>query len=846
MTSIPFADRFSALPLILAGPILRRVEQGAVTVWLALKEPCMVTLRIYERDAEGELTQRFEGRRHTIRVGDHLHIVAVTARAASDEMPLAWGDLYYYDLFFEAADQVGNRSLHTPGVLNVDVSAADALRRLVYADYPLPSFVLPPAEVSMLRLVHGSCRKSHGTGKEMLSALDTILETSITQGGQRPQQLFLTGDQIYADDVAEPLLFVLMDAGNFLLEGNEEEVLPLVNAPARSLAPGKRGEVVRNKALFTTTTPQNHLLALGEYAAMYLFAWSDVVWPTEFPAAEELWQAYPEARPAPDDQVKAEAEYSAQLERVGEFRAGLPQVRRALANIPTYTICDDHEITDDWFLDGAWCQHVLASPLGRRVIRNGLLAYALFQAWGNTPEQFAGENGGALLDALDAWRGDESDAEAQTLAELLGLPQAFGGRGELPRSTRALHWHHAYYGPRYQVLLMDTRTRRIYRGPHEFPGLLSPAAMHAQITTAAHREAEVTIIVSATPVLGVDFIESVQLWSHWSTRENYTYDCEAWALEWSTFQPFLKLVSAMKRVVFLSGDVHYSFGSSLDYWDQQAGTTARLVDFTSSPLCNEGAGSHIAMLAIGYPRLLHLLRGEGNPTIDFFAWDITAANHHMLGLVLGLIWRRIYLFWWAIPRLLAARRSRDEIVLPAHGWLKGAFHGNTPDRVYRIHYLRNTLARLKLRKRDSLRLRIATGFIRLVRLALGGVAFIETGSRRTHRELLLRQRTIKRPPAIAGRAAHGTHKLERGLAKRRSKLVEAVFHSVAWLNWWKAGELVVAYNSLGELRFEWTAEKREVIQRLWWHSDDPQHPLLKTDYHDTLNLPRWDAAPPLP
>ena len=69
-------------------------------------------------------------------------------------------------------------------------------------------------------------------------------------------------------------------------------------------------------------------------------------------------------------------------------------------------ICDDHDVTDDWYLDGAWCQRVLASPLGRRVVRNALLAYALFQAWGNTPDQFAEPNGLALLDALDTWRGE--------------------------------------------------------------------------------------------------------------------------------------------------------------------------------------------------------------------------------------------------------------------------------------------------------------------------------------------------------------------------------------------------------------------------------------------------------
>ena len=53
MSWIPLAERFDALPLILAGPLLRRVEPSSVTVWLALKESRKVVLRIYRRDDRG-------------------------------------------------------------------------------------------------------------------------------------------------------------------------------------------------------------------------------------------------------------------------------------------------------------------------------------------------------------------------------------------------------------------------------------------------------------------------------------------------------------------------------------------------------------------------------------------------------------------------------------------------------------------------------------------------------------------------------------------------------------------------------------------------------------------------
>src|SRR5258708_20519665 len=125
MTWTPLAERFSSLPLILTGPMLRRTEPHAVTVWLALKEPRVVTLRIYGKSAEGKLMQQLEGTRHTVRLGDHLHIVAVTPPSTNQHEHLAWGELYYYNLFFHTAnthgshDQDTHPDLETPGILNI-------------------------------------------------------------------------------------------------------------------------------------------------------------------------------------------------------------------------------------------------------------------------------------------------------------------------------------------------------------------------------------------------------------------------------------------------------------------------------------------------------------------------------------------------------------------------------------------------------------------------------------------------------------------------------------------------------------------------------------------------------
>src|SRR6266700_1711042 len=183
MSWISLTNHMANLPLVLSGPIVRRVEPGSVTVWLALKEPRRVTLRVCVQDDTGTLNPCIEGTHTTVRLGDHLHIVAVTAHATSNEQALAWGKLYYYDLFFRSATATNSENeiqdeapphLSTPGILTPKNTQGNPLQGLVYEGHPLPSFVMPPEDINQLRIVHGSCRKMHGDGREMLSTIDTM------------------------------------------------------------------------------------------------------------------------------------------------------------------------------------------------------------------------------------------------------------------------------------------------------------------------------------------------------------------------------------------------------------------------------------------------------------------------------------------------------------------------------------------------------------------------------------------------------------------------------------------------------------------------------------------------
>src|SRR5207302_816857 len=170
-------------------------------------------------------------------------------------------------------------------------------------------------------------------------------------------------------------------------------------------------------------------------------------------------------------------------------------------------------------------------------------------------------------------------------------------------------------------------------------------ALTTQVVAHVRENAEVTLIVSATPLFGMGLVEAIQYWNRTLNKDDYDCDPEAWALERTTFQNFLKAISAMKRVVILSGDVHYAFGSSLTYWDNHSGRTAKIINYTSSPLRNEGASSQVDVLAIGYPELFRFLRRGETPWRDLFAWDILNGTSRELYQMLQAIRWHFYKLW---------------------------------------------------------------------------------------------------------------------------------------------------------------------------------------------------------
>ena len=97
------------LPLVLAGPILRRVEPRLVAVWVALSKPRAVVLTVFEGrqvagPAPGSSPAGRRGRSgatNTLRIGDKLHVAVVVAElAAAPAAPLVSSVNYSYNVAF--------------------------------------------------------------------------------------------------------------------------------------------------------------------------------------------------------------------------------------------------------------------------------------------------------------------------------------------------------------------------------------------------------------------------------------------------------------------------------------------------------------------------------------------------------------------------------------------------------------------------------------------------------------------------------------------------------------------------------------------------------------------------
>jgi hypothetical protein len=483
---------------IFLGPLLRRAQPELVVVCLATFED--LALRFSVKDAAGnELGADDDPVR--VKVSSSLYFWFGLVRPSSGTFPA--GRLLSYGI-----------GVREDGAVAFDEKPFErivALDHLTYAEHPLPTFFLQ-RKGSALTVLYGSCRKIHdAAGADALAAGDAFVAKHAEDLSRRPAVMCLGGDQIYADDVH--------DLVREEIRTLEVRISLHTEVTTATRLSGNRERALKRDAEFTSDDLKNHVARLGEYLALYGLSWNIRNW---------------KGRPK-------------QLE---PFTETLPAARRLLANVPSYMIFDDHDVTDDWNLDLAWRERVLSKPLGKHIVANALVAFWLCQGFGNDP---------------DGWGDDLRD----TLVRLV--------------ENRAGGWEDAFWAidrwefttPTEPVMyILDTRTQRGARDEprklqKEAPAFLKTIESWDRTierlnrAVGAQRPGLPIVLVAAVPVFGfgvIDFFH--ELLSR--LKGPYPFDFEGWVGNKAQMELFLRLFAG-RNVVVLSGDVHYGYTATVKY-----------------------------------------------------------------------------------------------------------------------------------------------------------------------------------------------------------------------------------------------------------------------------------------
>ncbi|WP_165668023.1 metallophosphoesterase family protein [Metapseudomonas otitidis] len=550
---MPADAPLTALPTVLTGPLLRRAEPRHLVFWLVTTRPLQPVLLL---EASGQAQRHSLDARQCriLAVGRHAHVHLIDLRL---DAPLPQDTPIAYDLLIDGQ------------------GIAEWAPHLLYGEATRPDFVL---RSHIDHLLHGSCRKPHHPAPDGLLCADRLLaERPLPE--QRPALLMLSGDQVYADDVAGPMLCAIHQLierlglyGEYLEGAVVDDSDALYQHPASyyrraDLLPAlESNETLRErffggarKPIFTSSNAENHLVTLAEVLAMYLLVWSPVPWTLVTPQMPALGAQ--EAEP-----------YHLEATRLEGFVTGLPGVARALAHLPTLMIFDDHDVTDDWNLSAQWEQTAYGHPFSRRIIGNALLAYLLCQGWGNDPDAFDDlqDDLAALCASPDA----HGRLDSTQLDGLIGRLLAFNG------------WQYEL-DTQPPLRVLDTRTRR-WRSEVDLKrpsGLLDWEALcELQQALLGHPS---VIVVSPAPVFGVKLIEAVQRVFTWLGHP-LLVDAENWMAHRGAAQVILNIFRHSRTpgsYTILSGDVHYSFVYRVLIRHRQQGP--QIWQITSSGVKNE-------------------------------------------------------------------------------------------------------------------------------------------------------------------------------------------------------------------------------------------------------------------
>lgn len=556
----------SPLPLLLAGPILRKTTATEVVLWVVTSTQLSGTTQLFNAEQETPFYSSSLDEQESIQVGTHAWVTLIHLQGEfPTNVPLEYQIETNQGSLTELAPHLvyeGKRTNNDSSRIEFKISTT--------ADY----------------ILHGSCRNPHHPSKDSLVAADNKISNQTVL--ERPDMLMMSGDQIYADHVAGPTLDAIQQVIQLL--GLVGEHLPIdsqvsqINSsdalfeseyhlyqrhhllPHHNTSDSLLDKLFpkRGIPIFSSTDCENHLVTLSEFIAMYLLVWSPTLWQCinrERLIENDFKQADRQLTPAEQQQWRDESVI------IDDFVAGLPQVQRLFAHIPTYMIFDDHDVTDDWNLTVGWEHAVDQNRFATQVIGNGLAAYWMCQGWGNAPEKFSNkfiEQTKQLFSSVVSGTENHGENNGESNVKNNGdiskniAPQKH--QQYLEMIDRFEEWHYTI-NTSPKVIVLDTRTRR-WRSESRMnkpSGLMDWEAL----TEFQHQliNQDKVVIISAAPMFGVKFIETLQKMAT-TIGKPLMIDAENWMAHPGSANTLISIFTHTKtptNFVVLSGDVHYSF-----------------------------------------------------------------------------------------------------------------------------------------------------------------------------------------------------------------------------------------------------------------------------------------------
>ncbi|KDC50077.1 alkaline phosphatase D family protein [Pseudoalteromonas fuliginea] len=570
------------LPILLMGPMVRRAEQTGVCIQFATSKSANCQINLLNVECYSD--------QHTVSLGEHLYLHFVIIKPIDNKLPL--DSLLNYELVID--DTV------------IDLSP------WCYSSQTTPAFVIPD---KLSDILHGSCRNAHHPAKDSLVSASHWQNTQRANNNEGAQLLLLSGDQVYADDVAGPMLLAIHQLVKQLGIYKEQ--------PLAIELPDDIKEQLYNRHLYLPKTPwqkrsklgigywlkkdephfssvkaYNHLIHFEEYIALYLL---------NFSAA--AWQCVDIQNTTYSGQNKQNKTiFDAEKTALIDYAKGLSEVERLFANVSTLMMFDDHDVTDDWNLTAGWEQAINENPSSKRIINNGLISYWLFQGMGNDALNKTGE----LLTPFKQSR----------TANNLWQFKAF----DKPLNDFSF-WHYELTTTP-KVVVLDTRTHR-WRNEQNFnepSGLLDWERLtELEESLLSHDQ---VIIVSPAPVFGVKSIEAIQAMFN-ICGQPLMVDVENWMAHEGSAKKLLdtfRRTDTPNETLILSGDVHYSFCFSVQ--KRFGNHPNRIWQLTASGIKNEFPRKLINVL----DKLDSILYGPKSP-LNFFTkrWHMEVDKHQTKG-----------------------------------------------------------------------------------------------------------------------------------------------------------------------------------------------------------------------